>query len=372
MKRSFLLATILALTARTFAQVSDAPPMDVNQLLQSLKQLRDQGETSIKNRRNTAYQQVMAAAASPEKAAAFWKEAVKAVQFDGASHEGAQLHDWKEGDGEALNDKLGQEAVRMHLQWLALTLQHAAGAETKTMLPQVIEFTKIIQADQVATERLTEQLEKAKEREGPKTASAKKNIAEDSIVKHVHDQILKTPVSGSPVSRWLQLGELVGDGGKKRTKEGGATGWESTPGNLDGIYNAIILPEFRAAKDPRLLEYWDLTIKRETERAAARKLDVEQRDWAQVRQPALRWARAQDVLILGYRNRAIGEMFTLVKSFPQHPEAANWISQIEMLLAPPAPVPAAPAAIATPVAAPASIPSSALLPPPAPVRPAAR
>lgn len=371
MKRSLLLTIILALAAPTFAQVGDTPPMDVGQLLQSLKQLREQGETSIKNRRNTAYQQVMAAAASPEKAAAFWKEAVKAVQFDGASHEGAQLHDWKEGDGEALNDKLGQEAVRMHLQWLALTLQHAAGAEVKTMLPQIIEFTKLIQADQVATERLAEQLDKAKEREGPKTASAKKNIAEDSIVKRVHDQILKTSVASSPVSRWLQLGELVGDGGKKRTKESGATGWESTPGNLDGIYNAIILPEFRAAKDPRLLEYWDLIIKRETERAAARKLDVEQRDWSQVRFPSLRWARAQDVLILGYRNRAIGEMFTLVKSFPQHPEAANWIGQIEALITPPAPVPAAPTAPSA-VAAPATIPSSALLPPPAPVRPVAR
>ncbi len=368
MKRILLLITVLALAAPTFAQVGDAPPVDVNQLLQALKQLRDQGETAVKARRNTAYQQVMAASATPEKAAAFWKEAVKAVQFDGASHEGAQLHDWKEGDGEALNDKLAQEAVRLHLHWLGLTLQHAAGAETKTMLPQIIDFTKLIQADQVAAERLAEQLEKAKEREGPKTASAKKNIAEDSIVKRVHDQVLRTSVANSPVSRWLQLGELVGDGGKKRTKDSGPTGWESTPGNLDGIYNAIILPEFRTAKDPRLLEYWKLIVDRETERAATRKLDVEQRDWQQVRRPALLWARAQDVLLLGYRNRAIGEMFALVKSNPQHPEAANWISQIELLLTPAVASPPPP-----PVIPPAPLPSASLLPPPTPgtvVRPA--
>ncbi len=370
MKRIILLTTVLALAAPTFAQVGDAPPVDVNQLLQALKQLRDQGETAIKSRRNTAYQQVMAAAATPEKAAAFWKEAVKAVQFEGASHEGAQFQDWKEGDGDALNDKLGQEAVRLHLHWLGLTLQHAAGADRKMMLPQIIDFTKLIQADQLASERLAEQLEKAKERDVPKTASAKKNLAEDSIVKRVHDQVLRTSVASSPVARWLQLGELVGDGGKKRTKDSGPTGWESTPGNLDGIYNAIILPEFRIAKDPRLLDYWELTVKRETERAATRKLDVEQRDWLQTRRPALLWARAQDVLLLGYRNRAIGEMFTLVKSFPQHPEAASWIGQIETLLTPSV---ASPPQV--PVIPPAPVPNATLLPPPTPgtlVRPAIR
>src|SRR5215218_3954476 len=122
MKRSLLLTILAALaafpTSPSLAQTGDAPPVDAGQLLQKLKELRDVNETGLKNRRTQAYQQVASALASPEKAVAFWKEAVKSAQFEGAEREGAQIRDWREGDGEALNDKLGQNAVVLHLRWL--------------------------------------------------------------------------------------------------------------------------------------------------------------------------------------------------------------------------------------------------------------
>jgi hypothetical protein len=95
-----------------------------------------------------------------------------------------------------------------------------------------------------------------------------------------------------------------------------------------------------------------MVLKKEADRAAEKKLDVEQRDWTQVKRPALLWARAQDVLLLGYRHRAITEMFNLVKTYPQHPEAANWIGQIEALIVPPATAAPAPAVTPTPTAVP--------------------
>ncbi len=134
--------------------------------------------------------------------------------------------------------------------------------------------------------------------------------------------------------------------------------WEFVPGNIEGIYGSIILPEFRASKDPRLLEYWDLRIKLETERVTEAKLDVEQRDWAQIKRPNLLWSRAQDVLLLGQKNRAITEMFNLVKTHPQHPNVTGWISAIEGILAAAAApaVSPAPAAPAGGVAAPIPVP----------------
>ena len=75
---------------------------------------------------------------------------------------------------------------------------------------------------------------------------------------------------------------------------------------------------------------------------------MEQRDWAQIKRPNLLWSRAQDVLVLGQKNRAITEMFNLVKTHPQHPNVTGWISAIEGILAAAAapavsPAPAAPA-----------------------------
>src|SRR5688572_30238209 len=116
MKRTLVLsAATLILTSSAFSQIGDVAPMDARQLLEALKQLREQNEAGIKNRRTNAYQQVVSAAGSPERAVAFWKEAVKAVQFEGAAKEGAKLADWKDGDGEALNDRLCANAVRLHL-----------------------------------------------------------------------------------------------------------------------------------------------------------------------------------------------------------------------------------------------------------------
>ena len=369
MKRTILLATAALLAAGpAFAQTQDAQPMDLRQLAEALKQLRELNESGLKNRRNTAYQQVASAASSPERAVAFWKEAVRAVQFEGAEKEGAQLKDWREGDGEALTDRLCAGAVRLHLNWLALNIQHAAGAEMKNLLPKVLEHVAAVQADEAAAEHFAESLEKAKER-NPNSPGAKKNVKEDSQVKRVHDQIMRLPIAGSPVSRWLQLGEMFGDV-KKKIKEGGGGTWELVPGNIDGIYASVILPEYRATKDPRRLEYGDMVLKLESDRVQKNGLDVEQRDWANLKRPSILWSRSQDVLLLGQRNRAIGEMFNLIKAHPQHPEAANWISQLELML-----VPSAPAS--TPATTPAAVPAAAapaatapIITPPATVPPA--
>lgn len=361
MKLRFL-AALVTIPTLCFGQVpvQDAQPMDVKQLIEALKLLREQNEAGIKTRKQQAYTRVMAAAASGSTAVAFWKDAVKEVQFDGASHQGSKMSDWREGDGDALSSKECQTAVRLHLYWLGLSLQHAMGTETKAMLQNVIDYTKQVRAEDEAMIKFDNALDRAKEKANKRLAGG--DVAEDQTIKRVHQQIFRTGVGGSPVARWLQLGDLLGADSKRKAggKNGEARpegaqaesggGWEYTPGNVDGIYNAIILPEFRAMKDPRLLEYWDLKIKTESERAAEKKLDVEQRDWTQVTLPNLQWARAQDVMLLGQKNRAIGEMFRLVKSFPQHPSTASWISSLEGLIL----AATAPAAVATiPPAAPA-------------------
>ena len=352
MKRTILLATFATFASHALAQTGDAPPVDAGQLLQSLKQIREINMTGIKTRRSQALSQISAAAQSAEKAVALWKDAVKAVQFEGAKNAGTAMHNWKEGEGDALGSKLSGNAARLHLQWVALSLQHSAGTDAKQLLPQVIEFTKQLQLDEAAADRLDEQIKREHERGGP---MQKQNI-EDAASKRMHDQLLRTSITESPVARWLQLGELLSEYGAKTKGEPSA--WEMTPGNLEGIYQAVILPQFRAAKDPRILEYWDLTIKRATERAADRKLDIEQREWTQVKRPALIWARAQDVLLLGFRNRAINEMFSVLKTFPHHPESQSWASQLEELIRISTPAPAAAPSLAPRATVPPSTPSS--------------
>lgn len=358
MKSSVIPLIIVALSAPALAQLNDVAPLDMKQVLTGLKQLKEQNETNLRTRRSMAYKQIVTAAASNDAAAAFWTNAVMAVQFKGVDHENTAVRDWLKGEGEGLKAKEGANAARLHLVWLGLTMQHSAGAETKQLLPAVLDFTRQLEVDEQAIGRVAEQIDKAKAAGAAKKPAAAKNLAEDTHAKKMHDSILRAPVSNSVVSQSLQLADLLGDAGKrrKRGEDAEASQWEPVPGNVKGIYSAIILPEFRETKDPRLMDYWDMMLRKNQEGLYAGIPAFEERQLTQVNRPAIQWSRAQDMLLIGLKNRAITEMFNLIKAFPQHPEAANWIGQLESILSPANGVPAATSQGSGSVAPPAAVP----------------
>ncbi len=358
MKSSVIPLIVAALSVPAFAQLNDAPPVDMKQVLQGLKQFKEQNETGLKTRRNAAYKQIVAAAASNESAAAFWTNAVLAVQFAGVDHQTTAVREWLKGEGEGLKAKEGANAARLHLVWLGLTIQHSAGAEAKQLLPSVIDFTRQLEADDAAIGRVVEQIEKVKAAGVAKRPAASKALAEDTHAKKMHDSVLKTPVSNSVVVQSLQIADILGDSGKRRKKgdDTQASSWEPVPGNVNGIYNAIILPEFRDTRDPRLMDYWDMMLRKSQESIYAGMPAFDERQITQVNKPSMLWARAQDMLLIGLKNRAITEMFNLIKAYPQHPEAPQWIKQFEQILTPTA-APAASILNSGGIAAPAEIPA---------------
>ncbi len=338
MKRPRHRLLLLSLAASLFslplrAEQQDAAPVDIGQLLQALKTMREQQAVQVKAARAKAVRDVQTAAASGTAAAAAWEEAVKQVQFDGIAHEGSEFRAWKDKEGDALKETEAQNAARLYFVWVGITLQRAGGTTTKDLLPQVVQFTKDVSLDAAAMEAFDEKVKKEKER---KSANAKKDAKDDAVVRRLHDQILHKAIASGPPVLALKIADFLA-----------VPKWENSPGNVDGIFQNIILPELRVERDPRLIEYWDMKIKREGENAAKTKLAFDSEKFTQVRRPELLWSKAQDEIILGQKNKAITEMFTIVKSFPAHPNAANWITNLEALLLPPVPG-APPAADATP------------------------
>ncbi len=325
---AFSLAALLAAPLAR-AQQQDAPPVDTAQLLQALKSMREQQAAQMKALRLKAASAVQSAAASGAAAAAAWEEAVKQTQFNGADHEAATFRDWKEKEGDALKEPEVQNAARLYFVWLGITLQRSAGGVVKDMLPQIVQFTKEVTADAIAMDAFDEKMKREKER---RSANAKEKVKDDAVARRMHDQILRKGLAGSPPVQAMKISDYVNVGK-----------WEGAAGNVDGIFNNIILPELRAERDPRLLEYWDMKIKREGEVAAKSKLAFDSDKFTQVRRPELAWAKAQDEALIGQRNRAISDMFTLIKNYPAHPNAAEWIGGLEALLVPAQPVTPVPA-----------------------------
>lgn len=333
----FLAATLAALPALHAQQ--DAPAVDAGQLLQALRALRDQQTAQIKSQKQTAYQQISAAAGSAERAIQLWEDAVRATQFDGMAKEGAQFRAWKETEGEALKEREVQTAVHLHLTWLVLTLQRSAGAKVSELLPSIVNYTKELSADETAMDLLSENIKREKEAAAiaPPGGGNRRNQNQprgisDAAIKKAHDQILKPALAASPVVKWMNLADMVR-----------VDGWENNPGNFDGIFQSIILPELRLQKDPRALEYWDLKLKKEADAASRSKLAFEIDKFNSQRRPTLLWNRSQEYLSIGQKNRAVSEMFALIKAHPTHPDADDWIGKLEQLLLPAAPP--APAAV---------------------------
>ena len=328
---ALVIATALAVPC---AHAQDGQAVDIGQMLQQLRALR--ADTTAKNKadKQKAIQEVASAAASGESAVNAWEKAVMATQFDGVTKEATAFKAWRDNEGEALKEAEGKNAARLYFQWLAITLQRSSGTPVKDLLPTIINFTKELAADQAGMENLDETIKHEKEREAAKRGNQRKS--NDGEVKKMHDSILHRPLGGSTVVQWLKLGEWVN-----------VEKWEGTPGNFDGIYEKTILPELRVQHDQRVLEYWDLKIKREGENAAKSKLEFEHDKFLTQKLPVLLWRKASDMAAIGMKNRAATEMFTLIRKYPQHPDAGEWMGRLEEMLMPAAPTPAVAPAPAT-------------------------
>jgi hypothetical protein len=347
--RKSLLLLLVGASVLQAADIPDAPAPDAGAILQQLKSLKEQQLSQLKYLRDKALREAMASAASPSAATSAWEEAIRETQFEGQPKEGAAFRAWKEKDGDALHDKEVQSAAQLYFRWLVLTLQHSAGKTVKDLLPEVYAYTRDLMADQIAMESFNENIKREEEmyRTG-KHGLRPARPHTDQQTRQLHDNFLRG-LNGSAPVKALMIDSLIDSvapapkknakGGNPESAKGGGdepkADWVNSPGDFDGIYSAIILPELRAMRDPRVLEYWDLRIKRAADAAARTKLAYDAEKFTNEIRPSFLWSRAQELANIGQRNRSISEMFNVLKSFPKHPAAAGWITEIEGLLAPP-------------------------------------
>lgn len=324
----------------------DAQPLDVAQTLLDLKKLREQSVTATKANKQRLLQDVAAAAASGESAAGTWEKAIMATRFDGLTKEQTAFKEWRDGEGEVFKETLVKQAARLYFNWLGLTLQRSTGTPVKDLLPAILNHAGAVANDAVAMEKLEEDIKRDRElRDGKHGAQPQKS--NDRGVQKMHDEILHKALAGSVYVEWLKIGEWVA-----------VEAWEETPGNYDGIFEKIILPELRLQRDARAVDYWDGKIKRETDKANRSKLEFEHDKFNTQRFPILLWQRASEMASVGLKNRATAEMVRLVRTYPGHPRAVEWMAKIETLLKPPVPAapPASPSSAAPVVAPPAVVP----------------
>ena len=282
-------------------------PVDVNSMLAGLKDLKAKQAKSATSQLAQTITDFSNAASSDGAATEFYLEAVRITQFAGESHEQTAFRDWKKKEAAKLNPA----AIRTCLRYTIISLQRAAGATYAQIFPVLLGYAQ-------------------------DTSASLSDIYGDDIVRQ--------SVANNIFARWYNItGQLSG-----------LDNWESSPQNVDGIYQKFLLPLMRKNHDQRAIQYWDGKIADETARASkaatAFTVDVFNQD----RLPELYWSRAEDLLAINLRDQGLTEMYTVIKKFPSHPSAGKWIDELQGLLTPPA----APTAMAATAPAPAS-PASA-------------
>jgi hypothetical protein len=358
LKMTAVAAAGLACSPELFAQQEGGgPPVDAAKMLKELHAVLAQQSGVIKNGQGAAIQQVAAAAANPATAVQDWEEAIRMTQFEGAGHESMAFQAWKAADGQAFKEQDVLNALRLYFTWLQITIQRSAGAKVKDLLPAIVNYTRDLSTDQAAMGALEEAIKHEKEAGVGKqpVRGAKPRGVDLPQIKSIHDSILKKPLAGSIYVQWQKIMEWVN-----------VEGWEGNPGNFDGIWEKVVLPEMRDERDPHLLDYWDMMLQKKADEANRSRLAFDVDKYNSIVVPALLWGKFGDMIIVGQKNQAYANMLSLIKKYPTHPDAKGWVSQFEELLAPPKPAAAAAPASASEPTAPVAAPVAPGLAPVAP------
>jgi len=311
--RSALAVVVLTGSLLPFALAQqDAAPVNAEAILRELAQIEAKQQQTLESLRNSAVSQIKAAASNSSAAKSLYQKAVEELQFAGVPGQGAAFTDWKSAMSDAFRNKEFQTALQLHLNYLVLSLERGGSDEPERFVgPSLAYAMELAGADQSFVD-FKEDLNEA----------SKKDPSLKQVAKFC-DELLNKSLKESPFVKWLRMDSWLPNGA-----------WEMVPGNLSGILEKNVRSEMRKAADPKLVGTWELEMKIEAARATAGGREHDATGYNAINGPKLRFARAKDMAVVGQKNRAVVEVYTLVKEFPQHPDFGTWVGNLRTMLTP--------------------------------------
>jgi len=316
MKKLFFSGVFCALflaIPSAWAQVYDGPPVDMKEMVRLIQMIKEKRKETEKALQNKALQDFQSAAGSPAAAISFYGRVIQTVQPDRIRSDYA---DWAKSDA-------AQNAARLHLNYLVLTIQRANGATTQQLEPALMSHIAALKQAGLKDEEILHKRKREQDQKSSGLQPVKGRTPATQIPLFEEQELIKQSVRNSAFVKCYRIGKQFSD----------VKNWEFSPGNIEGIYQNTLLPYYRENKDQRLIAFWDQKIQQEGQEVAkGTQFQIDQ--FKTVRHPQLIWLRAQDMNEIGQRNRALTEMFNLVKNYPDHADLMSWIAQLEELLTP--------------------------------------
>ncbi len=274
--------------------------MDATALLQELKAIKTKQSDARRQRFEAIAAKLRAASRSDDSATRIYSEAVRDSEFSANARDTARFQEWRERNKGALSkDKAAGTAARLHLNYLAISLERAANPDGEPPLRALWEYATALKA-------------------------ARMEYGGELTANEVGKRLLQDSIADSPIARAnFIVPELQN-----------LKGWEMSAGSLHGVLEKDLRDPLREIKDARLLDTWKLEIDFESKNAESEKSDLNKAAILQVELPRRYWGQARDMIVLGQTNRGIGEMVKLVRAYPSHPDLPAWVDEITQALQP--------------------------------------
>ncbi len=342
------LALLSVLCSPALAQLQDGPPINVKDITKELTQLETAQTTNSGALVQKVIRDFSAGAGSNSTAIALYQSALMATKNQTANdvQDIARMEQY-------------QMAARVHLNYLVLSIQHFMGATVKQLEPGLnAHITAVMQAEanDAAIWMRRDKARKLVEQGNVAANPTKGKMAADKEPLFSEISLVTQPVSSSVFVQWYGIKNLLAPakgvkGEKGGEGQGNGSDWEMVPGNIDGIYQSTLLPYYRSLKDARAVQYWEMRIKDDAQKAANTNSAFTIDQFNRIQKPELLWSRAQDEIAIGLRNRGIADMMDVVRNCPDHPKLKGWIAEIKGIVGAGAAKPAdAPAAAPAPAA----------------------
>ncbi|MDB6136930.1 MAG: hypothetical protein JWO94_2 [Verrucomicrobiaceae bacterium] len=300
--------------------VAPTPALTEAQVANVLKQLDDLEKSILSQRGNslsTIIAKLRTAASSDAAAINFLTECDKLVNVerkDGDRKDAKKIDQKKETEKReprgAEADKEGDlgTALRLCLEYIALTLEVRDVKEIGTVIPKITAFHQsILSRGKKIKGKAGEMLMQPVGTGGGGARRGNTSLPDMRVVVDAYqlDQFMRRPK------------------------------WPLVPGDIIEMYDKVIIENARQNKKEEMASLWDTALNNEATFRKLRLADGEFTVWEQSTYPNLRWQRATDLALNGPNPvTGMADMLKVIKDYPNHPNSPEWVNQLRTMVAP--------------------------------------
>lgn len=305
--------TLLSLALAPCLLADPLTQADREALKERLQKIQDVADAKLDARFRVAVAAFRAGMVSDEAAFDLYLKCTEKVQFEDEHKKGQDFREWKRKEDGKLSSVSFRRALRYQLRWLVLTLQVASKDEGSTAF-------------------------------APEAARIVDELFSDLKSLDGQQGALQQGVTGTVFAQAYNLKDL-------KLKD-----WPMSPGDLNTIYDKVILPPLRTPdRTDALRAAWMKRIQQETTareefakkpenpkkgeeprigmKDAMRPPEVTK--FVEEGYPDLLWKMEVDVFKAGDQRGAALRMFQHLEKYVAHPKAGDWTKEFGELLDPP-------------------------------------